>query len=718
VGYGVTLTACLLITTWALQLWRLKLSVPLWFTGDALVYQAFIKGVADHGWHRNNGDLGAPWVLEVHDFPMPDHLHFLVQRLLSLLDPRPGVVFNLYYLLTFPLTAAAALFALRRCGVGYPVAVVASLLFTFLPYHFMRGEHHHLAAYYVIPLTVLVVVRVYLGPLPLFRLELCRWHFLSGQTLGALLVCVLTGLAGVYYAFFACFLLGVAGVASSCFRRRLAPLGVAAVLAAVIIGTVAVGLSPSARYRREQGPNPSAEDCRRHHGESEEYGLKLTQLLLPISGHRLPWASALRARYDSPPTPLVNENSCASLGAVGAVGFLWLLCRLLLRGRKPGRLKLMDALAVLVMSATLLATLGGFGTVFALLVSPAIRCYNRMSVYIGFFALFAVALLLDRLCRRMAAARAGAWVSWVLLGGVLTLGILDEVIAGFVPPYATTQEQYRIVKEFVGRIEAAVPAGSMVYQLPYVPFNTASPERMGLSDHLRPYLVSRSLRWSHGAMRGRDSEAWQSHLAQEPLAEQIRVLAETGFAGIYVDREGFADRARETEAELTRLLGVTPLLSADNRMSFFPLANYTREYRRRFPAQEWEARRQRALEPVRFHWQNGFDPEEGATPKERWHWCASSGDLVIINRLPVSRTITLKMKCVGPAAPLRIRGDLLNLDAGPEARGVVVIDKRLEVPPGSHTLRFQCDGPPAPFPDWKEHPRVFRVINCQFREEG
>src|SRR5262245_37995229 len=95
VGYGVTLTACLLIMTWALQLWRAKLSVPLWFTGDALLHQAFIKGVADHGWHRDNGDLGAPWVLEVHDFPMPDHLHFLVQRLLSLLDPRPGVVFNL-----------------------------------------------------------------------------------------------------------------------------------------------------------------------------------------------------------------------------------------------------------------------------------------------------------------------------------------------------------------------------------------------------------------------------------------------------------------------------------------------------------------------------------------------------------------------------------------------------------------------------------------------
>src|SRR5262249_9112123 len=143
-AHGVTLGACLLLLVWTLELWRLKLSVPMHFIGDAALHQALMKGTADHGWYLRNGDLGAPFGLEMYDFPMADHLHFFLERVIGLFDRRPGVIFNVYYLLTFPLAAAAALFALRRFGVGYPAAVVVSLLFTFLPYHFFRLHHLHL----------------------------------------------------------------------------------------------------------------------------------------------------------------------------------------------------------------------------------------------------------------------------------------------------------------------------------------------------------------------------------------------------------------------------------------------------------------------------------------------------------------------------------------------------------------------------------------------
>jgi phosphoglycerol transferase len=720
-AYGLTLVVCLLLLTCVLQLWRAKLSVPLAFGGDAVLHQVLIKRVVEHGWQLRNGDPGALGGLETYDFATADHLHFLIERLIGLIDPRPAVVFNVYYLLTFPLAALAALFALRRFRVGYPAAVVASLLFAFLPYHLSRLGQLHLAAYYVIPLTVLVVLRLYLGQLPLFRLEPGphgrRWHPLSAETLGALLVCVLTGLSGVYYAFFACFLLAVAGVASAWFRRRLAPLAVAAVLAGVVAVTVGASLAPAARSRREHGPNPLAEDTRRHHGESELGGLKLAQLLLPATGHRFPPLAALKARYNAPPTPLVTENDLAALGLLGSFGFVLLLGRLLPLARGGRRLKPLDALAGLTLAATLLATIGGFGTLFALLVNPTLRCYNRISVYLGFFALFALAVVLDRLVRRWAGSRARVVGCWGGLAVLLVLGVLDQTCPAHVPPYEAIQAEHRTLREFVRRVEASVPAAGMIHQLPYTPFLDAPPERMGPCDHLRPYLVSRKLHWACGPMRGREGDSWHRFLQEQPLEEQVRRLSLVGFAGICVDRNGFADGGRQTEAELARLLGPPPLVSADNRRSFFPLGKYTQAYRRGRPTAEWEGLRRRALCPVEFRWRNGFYPED-RPPGPRWRWCASSGELALVNRSAHPRKVTLEMICMHPSArpaPFRIWGGLLNLDGLLDERGRKVA-ATLTVPPGEHTVRFRCDGPRHPFPDQHEHERVFVVIDFRGRE--
>ena len=47
-------------------------------------------------------------------------------------------------------------------------------------------------------------------------------------------------------------------------------------------------------------------------------------------------------------------------------------------------------------TALLYGTVGGFGTIFALFVSPQLRSLNRISVFIAFLSLAAVAACLDR----------------------------------------------------------------------------------------------------------------------------------------------------------------------------------------------------------------------------------------------------------------------------------------------------------------------------------
>jgi phosphoglycerol transferase len=714
-AYAAVLLACVAILTYALRLWRADLRVPLPESGDGLFHLMLVKGVIDHGWYLHNPSVGLPYGLDMHDFPMPDTLHFAAMKLLGLATGDVFLTANLYYLLTFPLTALLGLFALRRFHVSYPVAGLAALLFTFLPYHFLRLVHLHLSAYYLVPLTVMAALGVCLGKLPFYRLRAepgeKRWHLVSGRTVGAVLVCALTGLSGAYYAFFGCFLLAVAGVGAALFFRRLAPLLVAAALAGVVVLAIAAALYPTVQYRRQHGRSPAAKDGRSP-GESEIYGLKITQLLLPIAGHRVEALAALRKRYTDPPTPLVNENETASLGLLGGAGLLWLLCRLVLRRPGGRQLKLADAVAVLAVASVLFAALGGFGSLVALLVTPSLRCYNRMSVYIGFLAFFGLALVLDRAYRRLGTSRLKAAACWGVLAGLLALGSLDQTSASWIPPHQTLKERHAVLGEFVRRVEAALPPGSWVYQMPHMAFpEMPPPGAMGHYSHFLPYLHSKGLRWSYGAMYGRDGDAWLRQLAEEPVAEQVRVIAYAGFAGIYLDRAGLLERAPQVEAELTRLLRAQPLVSSDGQKVFFPLAAYVQELRRGVSEAEWEARRRRALTPVLSFWQEGFFHPE-STPQETWNWCRPSGELVLKNPADVPQAVQLRMRLQtlhNQPSHLRVQGNTLDVEMpiGPQPRP---LEATLMLSPGIHVLKFTCTGLPV-----HKDPRAFRVLDLKCR---
>ncbi len=95
---------------------------------------------------------------------MAESLHFLLIKAISLASRHSGKVMNLYFILTFPLTTLLALIVFRRFQVAYLPALVGSLLFAFTPYHFFRGEKHlFLAAYYLVPLVIMIAVRICQG---------------------------------------------------------------------------------------------------------------------------------------------------------------------------------------------------------------------------------------------------------------------------------------------------------------------------------------------------------------------------------------------------------------------------------------------------------------------------------------------------------------------------------------------------------------------------
>jgi phosphoglycerol transferase len=189
-----------------------------------------------------------------------------------------------------------------------------------------------------------------------------------------------------------------------------------------------------------------------------------------------------------------------------------------------------------------------------------------MSIVIAFLSLSALAVLAQQ-CRSR--RWGGRWLP-IALGLVVVLAFLDQVPPAALPDHARDAEMFDSDREFVGRIEAALPPDSQIFQLPPNSF----PEfgiHFEMPDYslFRGYLHSKRLRWSFGALRGRATEQWQSSLAPLPAPALVRRLREAGFAGIYVNRRGHQGRGTALERAFAREMGPPLAVSRDGQLSFF-----------------------------------------------------------------------------------------------------------------------------------------------------
>jgi phosphoglycerol transferase len=564
--------------------------------------------------------------------------------------------------------------------------------------------HLILSAYYFIPLVVMVLLWI----------TTKQFSLRTKKFLVSALICVAVGSSGVYYPFFSCFMLLVAGAIAALKFETFKPLLTAFILVGIIGATVTINLSPSFIYRHKHG---TAGVLQRNPGEAESFGLKISQLILPITGHRinaLDQIKRLHNRYT-----WFNESDAASLGTVGTIGFLALLAQLLRRkeivtSTTPG---LFQDLSLLNLFALLLGLVGGFGYIFAVLISSGIRCYNRLSIFIAFFSLMAIGIGLEKIYRRVSTPRS---IFCLLVTLALIAGILDQTTPAYVPNYmpdhAVIKAEYLSDEQFVNRIEASVPAGAMIFQLPYIQFpEQEQVQQMIDYDHFRGYVHSKHLRWSYGAMKNRDDDRVQERVAALPAEEFVRALAFGGFSGIYVDRRGYQDGGTAKESELSKILQEKPLISPDGRLLFFNITDYTSRLRQQYSDAEWQEKQELSFRPLLVDWTGGFSGLETG-PSKTWRWSSSEGELHIRNISQRPRNIRLEMLFATAheqMSDLTLTGlisEQLKVNSQPSFYSKVVT-----VPPGEAVVKFSCSAPRAYAP---LDPRflVFRVEDFKMTE--
>lgn len=593
----------LLAAAVVLQLWNnASLRYPLGYGGDGLWTQQVVKGIVDHGWFFTNPDVGAPFGQQLYDFTgaFADTLHLVVIKAMSLFSQDPVRLVNAYFLLGFFLCAVSACLVLRRLGVSRPAAVVVAVLFALLPAHVGGGVGRlMLGAFWSVPLTALLVMRVFGGE-PLFARRtgetagnrITRWG--SRRTLATVAMCALIAGSGLYYALFTVMLLALAGLAVFLVRRDMRSLLGGGLAALIVLALFVAEVSPSILYAHEHGANPELSE--RPESDSSVYATSLSLLVLPVVEHRWEPARDLASRLAQAKVPAgVNESAFSALGLVASLGFLGLLLVAVTPGAR-GRARAGPAAAT-VLTAFLMGTVGGIGLMVALLYTPDLRAWGRISPLIGFLGLFGVALAYDALRRRAASPR-GRWAVATLLPVVLVLGVADQTTQNMVPPYDDNRNEYTSDARFVRDIEAVLPPRAGVLQLPPAPFPEGGAiEQMSDYGLMRGPLHSQSLRFSYGSTKGRPEGEWVKRLSHLPLERTLPFYVATGFRGIWVDRRGYADQGALIDRGLRRLqtAPINPMVSSDNQLWFYSLVDYARRWTAGRGARELRLARDAAL---------------------------------------------------------------------------------------------------------------------------
>ena len=554
-----------------------NLAIPFWDAptgGDSILQASFIKTLIETGWVLDSPRMGAPFGANFADFPGADGTLLVLAKILTWFSSDATVVMSLFYLSSFMLVYFVAYWVLRQFEISVPWAAAGAIVYACAPYHFMRGMNHlYLSNYFVVPLWTWLSIKVFQhsgarGQEPIFR------HWWT-----CLVALVVAGTSGVYYAFFGLVSVTVCAVLGAVENRRLIVLRHWVPVVAIVCAAALLNIAPSFIYWHQFGANASA--AVRTPFESDFYGLRIIQMLLPVPGHQNVHLARFSDSFGNLLRP-VTEASSSSLGMIGSLGFVLLVLSVFLGNRLTEDSRIL-ALGKLNLAMLLFTTVGGFGVLFAMLVTPQFRGLNRASIFIAFFALLGLFLLVKGWVQagswQWATKR---WLQYALAAAVAGFAIYDQVPLGARPlpdpailnPANSAGGVYSVgaLKQLIDQMEAKLPKGSMVYLMPYLPFpESPTAYQEGYNALLRPYYYSTTLRWSYGAMKGRMGDAWLQAVDALPISDKLSSLRKTGFRGIFIDRKAYRDNGAQLESQLASLADGKALESADHRYVFFPL---------------------------------------------------------------------------------------------------------------------------------------------------
>ncbi|MBV9502535.1 MAG: hypothetical protein JO138_24455, partial [Acidobacteriaceae bacterium] len=546
-----------------------------------MLFASMAKGMIEGHWIWFNPHLGMPFGFDIRDLPIFITLDGAAMKGLTFVSHSPGRIINLLWLLGTVLASGSMTWCLKRFSITSGVAICGGVIYALQPFGFYRSVQHLHSLFYLVPFIATGAIELVsgrmlrnkTGALPAsgglrFR-ELVR-----SVPVYLCLTCIGIGLSYVYTAFFSCFLLFIAGVLALAIRRRFREFALAALMIALICGVQLVNLSPALYYQAVNGKNFAMDF--KSPAEQEFFGLEIQHLLTPIPHNPFPALRHVQETMAKAGFQQPIENTYSKLGLVGSAGFLFLIGFILVvcLGRPVGLQRndyLLGASAALMLACLLFATVGGFAAFFNTFVAPDIRCYNRIAPYIDYFCVVAVALMLARVEGWWFRRRWPKSLFAVILASITIFAGADQAMVFDYVHYQPRQEAFYRDGAFVKRIEATLPNGAAVFELPYTPFPLSPPYIY--YEQAKPYLHSKKLRWSWGAMQGRAADEWVKRAVALSVPNMLHELVHAGFSGLWIDELGYI-HGDSPERQISAVLETAAIGDGTGRYLFYDLRSF------------------------------------------------------------------------------------------------------------------------------------------------
>jgi len=569
-----------------LGMWGHDIHVPIVYHGDSFPILRFIRTFSFTGTFVYESRLGAPfgaWFVDYWYFS--NEFHYAILVLFYRLLGTPGAAMNIYFLLQFPLTAIVAFFVMKNLKISTYAAFCGSLAYAFLFYRFVRHVSHLLlAAYSLVPLGVLLIFWL-INDEKFLRFD--KTFFKYRRNVLAILFLALIALSGVSYSFFLCFFVCAALIILlfKNVKEWKQSIGRCLIFLLLIILPTLVSAIPSLIALFRIGPNTyNALAQTRLLSDVEFYALRIWRLFIPANTRSIPQLEEIRSAFFA--NRLYGAEETEYVGALGVLGLIVLFSIIgmgklscsIKEKELSSHIKNLANLSILNVFGILLATMGGFSFIFAILISGSIRSYNRMSVFIAFFAILSICIVVTIL---MGIFRERKVIKCLIIFSFTAIAVysLIEPQDYFSRDLEHTRTAFYSDRHFVQEIKNKVSPNAMIYQMPYydffefasAPHQTQMPYR-----HTIGFVHSKDLRWSSGEVQGRHASNWHRSLRVLNTEGIVCVIALVGFEGIYLDRHLFEARhkAYDLQFELENILGIHPLISNDTSLVFFSLTEY------------------------------------------------------------------------------------------------------------------------------------------------
>lgn len=628
VWYSMVAIISLFSVFFVYNLWNYDFNVPLKYdSGDVVGMLTYIKNFIQGGWVFEFEKIAAPYGSLRYALPLDGFIHHVLLKIMTLFIKNVGYVINGYYIGCFVLISVSCYYVLRKLKITNIVALVGSVLYSVLPYHFFRNVTHlSLGAYYGVPLACLAIIYILRG-------ELCgekyqskiklnsREMFLSmynKKMLTAIIFSMFIASTSMYYGIFFCIVTLYAALYPALAEKkwRYFIQGLVNIIASATI--VIISYLPALI---DKFVNPGAvlfgNVSGRVMGDIEYYGLKIAHLLLPIANHRIPAFSHFRSIYDSNFPHLNNENIGASLGLFISLGFvISILCVFFKNIFKQctEELKMYGLLNLFIVTV---ATIGGLA-VFIGYFSSSIRCYNRMSIFIAMFSLIAICIFINSILDKIINNKFKI-ISNLFLVVVLIFGILDQTTVGLSDEgRGYMADLYYSDKEFVNSIEKLEGENANIFELPICAGTYIDQFTNGIAGgyaSFRPYIHSVSSGWSANDVVGGKTDRLMLKISQLPIYGIVNAASAMDFAGIAVYPYGYGEEWESVKSEIENILGEAEIISPLSDWYYYSLGDYKMNMKN-------------TLNDHKFELVFG----EGFYAPEEWgRWCEDTGVISIFN---------------------------------------------------------------------------------------